>query len=151
MAKKGEVQVAEKVNKRFSIKVLPQAAKVDLVDYNDGVVDVATEHEAKMKFMELLEKNSKETLRERGIRISLYHYRMPLVSYGSDDAISSKDYRQGKLVEEMNEAEMKDNAEREILAELAEIARQITVASDEETRNALIETAKTLNAALAQL
>lgn len=151
MAKKGEVQVAEKVNKRFSIKVLPQAAKVDLVDYNDGVVDVATEHEAKMKFMELLEKNSKETLRERGIRISLYHYRMPLVSYGSDDAISSKEYRSGKLQEEMDEVELKDTAKKEIFDELAEIARQIGETNDENVRRELIETAKTLNTALAQL
>lgn len=128
---KTSVKTSEKVNKRFSIKVLPQAAKVDLKLYNDGIVDVATENEAKMKFIELLDANDKESLRERGIRISLYHYRMPLISYGADDAISSKDYRNGKLVEEMSEIELKDEATKSLLEELAEIARQISVASDE--------------------
>jgi hypothetical protein len=114
------------LNKRYSLKVQPVAAKADLKEWNDGVVDAATEVEAKNRLAAFLEANDGATsLYQRGVRVSLYHYRMPLAVTGAEDPLTSKAYRKGTVEsEEATEAiapsDVVDDALVAIAAELAE-------------------------------
>jgi hypothetical protein len=77
-------------NKRYSLKVQPKAATKDVVDYRNGEIDYSSEEAAISRFKSLVEKNT-ELLEKGGVKISLYHYRMPKLVAGKD-VVSSKEY-----------------------------------------------------------
>jgi hypothetical protein len=127
-------------NKRYSLKVLPQAAKLTLEGWNNGEVDVSMEEEATKRLKDLLDANGGVTeIAKRGIRISLYHYRMPLQVVGAEKPLTSKEFRAGTPAAEVADpdATVSSIVEDELLA-LAEELRIATEEGNEERREELM-------------
>jgi hypothetical protein len=81
-------------NKRYSLKVQPKFAAKLIKNYRNGEIDHSSEETATKRFAELVAENGgEETLKKAGIKISLYHYRMPKLVAGTDKPVSSKEMK----------------------------------------------------------